>query len=407
MKKQLLIVTTLDTKGREAGYVKSCVRKLGVQPVIMDIGVVGKPQIKPDIPNTELIEAAGYDLKELIRLHDRPRGIAAIQEGGRIITNRLLQEGKLDGIFGLGGGTGTSIVSFIMRSLPFGFPKLIASTMASRNVREYVGTKDIVMFHTVADLLGFNDFIRLILAQASNAICGMMKKPWSYERSKPLVAVTAYGPTSECATLTEDLLQKKGYEMVGFHTNGCGGMAMEEVISEGLITGVIDYTPHEIADDISEGYCKGIGPSRLETAGRMGIPLVFAPGGLDNAAFGPSYPIPESWAERNIYGHDTRVCVRLNSSEMQKLASIIAEKLNKAPGSTYVLIPTRGWSEGDKEGMPLFDLETDRVFTETLKKLLNPQIPVEEMDVHINEPAFAQRAVEIIDKMIKQGKSSI
>ncbi|MCX5805849.1 MAG: Tm-1-like ATP-binding domain-containing protein [Proteobacteria bacterium] len=406
MKKQLLIIATLDTKGRETGYVRDCVLGLGVHPIIMDIGVIGDPQIKPDISKEELARAAGYELEELIRMHDRPRAIEAIQDGGRIITNRLMQEGKLDGIFGLGGGTGTSVVSFIMRSLPFGFPKLIASTMASRDVREYVGTKDIVMFHTVADLLGFNDFIRLILAQASHAICGMMEKPWNFEQSRPLVAVTAYGPTSECATLTEDLLLEKGYEMVGFHTNGCGGMAMEEVLPEGRIKGVLDYTPHEIADEMIGGYCSGIGPSRLETAGRMGIPVVFAPGGLDNAAFGPSYPMPESWAGRNIYGHDTRICVRLDGSEMQKLASIIAAKLNKAPKTTYVLIPTRGWSEGDKAGMPLFDLETDRVFTKMLKNLLNPEIPVEEVDAHINDLSFAQRAVEVLDGMIKQKKST-
>ncbi|MCX5813920.1 MAG: Tm-1-like ATP-binding domain-containing protein [Proteobacteria bacterium] len=406
MKKQLLIIATLDTKGREAGYVKDCVLKLGVNPVIMDIGVVGEPQIQPDITNAEVTEAAGYDLKELIKLHDRPRGIMAIQEGGRILANRLLQEGKLDGVIGLGGGTGTSVTSFIMRSLPFGLPKIIVSTMASRDVREYVGTKDIVMFHSVADLLGFNEFIRLVLDQASHAVCGMMKVERSIERLKPIVGVTAYGPTSHCAVLAESLLYEKGYQMMGFHTNGCGGMAMEEMIAEGLIAGVMEITPHEIADEMMSGYCKGIGPSRLETAGIMGIPVVFAPGGLDNVAFGPSCPMPEELAGRNIYGHDHRICVRLDSSEMQKLASTIAEKLNKAPESTYVLIPTKGWSEGDRAGMPLFDLATDRIFTEKLKKLLNPQIPVEEMDVHINELSFAQRAVDVLDGMIKKRRSS-
>jgi uncharacterized protein (UPF0261 family) len=225
------------------------------------------------------------------------------------------------------------------------------------------------------------------------------------EQPKPIVGITAYGPTSECAVLAEELLFKKGYEMMGFHANGCGGMAMEEMIAEGRLVGVIDITPHEIADEMMDGYCRGIGPSRLETAGSMGIPLVFAPGGLDNAAFGPSSPMPEELAVRNIYGHDHRVCVRLDSSEMQKLASIIAGKLNKAPESTYVLIPKKGWSEGDRAGMPLFDPATDLIFTEALKKLLNPQIPVEEVDAHINEPAFAKKAVEVIDEMISKADS--
>jgi len=402
MKKQLLIIATLDTKGREAKHVRNCVLKLGAHPALMDIGVIGKPLIQPDITNKELAEAAGYNLEELIRLHDRPRAITAIQEGGRVIANRLLRQGRLDGVIGLGGGTGTSIASSIMRSLPFGLPKVIVSTMASRDVREYVGTKDIVMFHSVADLLGFNEFIRLILDQASRAVCGMMERKRGLQGRKPIIGVTAYGPTSHCAVLSEKLLHKKGYEMMGFHTNGCGGMAMEEMIADGKITGVIDFTPHEIADEMLGGYCKGIGPSRLETAGRMGIPLIFAPGGLDNVAFGPSCPMPQGLSGRNIYGHDHRICVRLNSSEMERLASIIAEKLNKSPESTYVLIPTKGWSEGDKEGMPLFDLETDSMFTKRLKKLLNPKIPFEEMNIHLNDTQFAQRAVEVLHGMVQK-----
>jgi len=401
MKRQLLIIATLDTKGREAGYVRSCAIKLGAQPVVMDIGVVGKPLTKPDITNSELADAAGYNLKELIRLHDRPLAIKALQEGGRVVANYMLRQNRVDGVIGLGGGTGTSVASSIMRSLPFGLPKIIVSTMASRDVREYVGTKDIVMFHSVADLLGFNEFIRLILDQACRAVCGMMERKRNLKGRKLIIGVTAYGPTSHCAIITEKLLREKGYEMMGFHTNGCGGMAMEEMIADGKIAGVIDFTPHEIADEMMGGYCKGIGSNRLETAGRMGIPLVFSPGGLDNVAFGPSCPMPRKLLERNIYSHDHRVCVRLNSSEMEKLASIIAEKLNKSPKLTHVLIPTKGWSEGDKDGMPLFDLTTDSIFTKKLKKLLHSDIPVEEMNIHINEPPFAKKAVEILDGMIR------
>ena len=404
MKKQLLIIATLDTKGREARYVKNCAIKLGVQPVVMDIGVIGKPFIKPDITNRELTEAAGYDLEELIRSHNRPLAVIALKEGGRIVANHLLQKNQFNGVIGLGGGTGTSVASSIMRSLPFGLPKVIVSTMASRDVREYVGTKDIVMFHSVADLLGFNEFIRLILDQASRAVCGMMGRKISTKARKPIVGVTAYGPTSRCAVLTEKLLHEKGYEMMGFHTNGCGGMAMEEMIAAGEIAGVLEFTPHEITDEMVGGYCKGIGPNRLETAGRMGIPLVFAPGGLDNIVYGPSCPMPEDFSNRDIYAHDHRICVRLDTLEMEKLAKIIAEKLNKSPATTHVLIPTDGWSEGDREGMPLFNPSANNAFTKRLRKLLNPKIPFEEMRLHINDLKFAQRAVDILDTMMQINK---
>jgi len=405
MKKQLLIITTLDTKGREAAYVRDCVEHLGSQPILMDVGILLKAQTNPHITRYELAEAAGYDLNQLIAKRDRSAAVRAVQEGGVLVAQRLLREGKLNGVFGMGGATGTAIAAFIMRSLPFGLPKVLVSTVASRDIREYIGTKDIVMFHSVADLLGFNEFICLILGQAAHAVCGMMERGREFKKEKPMVAVTTYGINSVYATTAEPLLLAKGYEMIAFHANGCGGMAMEELISEGFIAGVLDFTPHEIADEMFGGYCRGIGPSRLETAGGMGIPLVFAPGGLDNAVFSPFYPMPDELKGRRMHAHDTRFCVRMQPVEMERFASIVAEKLNKSKGHTYVLIPRKGWSEADKPGMELFDPETNQVFVDKLKRIINPKIPIEEMDVHISDPAFAKRAVEILDGMIKVANS--
>jgi uncharacterized protein (UPF0261 family) len=189
--------------------------------------------------------------------------------------------------------------------------------------------------------------------------------------------------------------------MIAFHANGIGGMAMEEFVTQGLVAGVIDFTLHEIADEMFGGYCKGIGPTRLETAGQFGIPLVVAPGGLDNAAFSPSYPMPDQLKGRKIHFHDIRFCVRMGPDEMKKFAHIIGEKLNRSKGPTYVLIPKKGWSEADKAGMELFDPKTDQVFVEELKKIINRNIPIEEIDAHISDPAFALRAVEVLDKMIR------
>jgi uncharacterized protein (UPF0261 family) len=229
----------------------------------------------------------------------------------------------------------------------------------------------------------------------------MMEKGSFLRKEKPMVAVTAYGINSPCAVFAEPLLLAKGYEMIGFHANGCGGMAMEELIAEGQIAGVLDFTPHEIADDMFGGYCRGIGPGRLETAGRTGVPLVLAPGGLDNAVFSPFYPMPDRLKGRRTHSHDTRFCVRMEFEEMRAFARIIGEKLNKSKGPTHVLIPKKGWSEADKEGMELFDPWVDQIFVEELKRLLKPHIPIEEMDVHISEPVFAERAVNILDKMIQ------
>ncbi len=293
MEKQLLIIATLDTKGRGAAYVKDCVQRLGIHPILMDVGTLRKLLTHPDITRVEVVETAGYRWQHLCKEKDRSLAIKAVQEGGAILARDLLEKGKLDGIFGMGGGTGTTIVTHVMRSLPFGLPKVVLSTVASRDIREYIGTKDIVMFHSVADTLGFNDFMRLMLEQAAYAICGMIEKGHRIKKERPMVAVTAYGINSVCAIQAEPLLQKRGYEMIAFHVNGIGGMAMEEFIAQGLVDGVIDFTLHEIADEMFGGYCKGIGPMRLETAGQFGIPLVVVPRGLDNAVFSPFYPMPD------------------------------------------------------------------------------------------------------------------
>jgi len=401
MKKQLLIIATLDTKGREAAYVKDCVKRLGIHPILMDVGTLGEPLTHPNITRVEVVETAGYQWEHLIKENNRSIAIKAVQEGGAILARHLFEEGKLHGVLGMGGGTGTAIVTHIMRSLPFGLPKVVLSTVASRDIREYIGTKDIVMFHSVADILGFNEFMRLMLGQAAYAICGMIEKGSGIKKEKPMVAVTAYGINSVCATQAEPLLQERGYEMIAFHANGIGGMAMEEFIAQGLVAGVIDFTLHEIADEMFGGYCKGIGPKRLETAGQSGIPLVVAPGGLDNAVFSPFYPMPDQLKGRKIHSHDIRFCVRMGPEEMKKFAQIIGEKLNRSKGPTYVLIPKNGWSEADKAGVELFDPKTDQIFVEELRKTINPNIPIEEMDVHISDPAFALRAVEVLDNMIR------
>ncbi len=401
MKKQLLIVATLDTKGREVAYIKNCVQRLGIQPVVMDVGTLGEPLTYPDITRFEVAGAGGYKLEEIIKERNRSSAVKAVQEGGAILARRLLEQGRLHGVFGMGGGTGTAIVTYIMRSLPFGLPKLVLSTVASRDVKEYVGTKDIVMFHSVADILGLNEFMRLILEQASYAICGMIEQGGIMGKEKPMVAVTAYGINSICAMNAEPLLRERGYEMIAFHANGCGGMAMEEFISEGLVVGVIDFTLHEIADEKYGGYCKGIGPQRLETAGKKGIPIVIVPGGLDNAVFSPVYPMPDQLKGRKIHYHDTRFCVRMGAEEMKEFAKMIGEKLNRSNGPTCVLIPKKGWSEADKPGMELFEPETDQIFVEELRRIINPKIPIEEIDLHISEPGFAQKAVILLDEMIQ------
>ncbi|MBP7526863.1 MAG: Tm-1-like ATP-binding domain-containing protein [Syntrophorhabdaceae bacterium] len=406
MKKTLLIVATLDTKGREAGYLRDRVRELGLVPLVMDVGTLGTASIDHDIPAGEVARTTGMDPSKIgTAILSRSEAVEAMQKGGSLIARQLYKQGKIDGILGLGGGTGTAIATAIMRSLPFGMPKLVVSTVASRDVRQYVGTRDIVMFHSVADLLGSNHFVRFLLEQAARAVCGMVEAGAGLERTAPMIAVTAYGLNSRCAMHAEPLLERKGYEMIGFHANGVGGMAMEEMVGEGLVEAVLDLTCHEIADEMFGGYCRGIGRDRFRVAGERGVPVLLAPGGLDNAVFSPFYPMPDTLKGRRRHDHDDRFCIRMESGEMVAFAAIIAERLKESRGPSCVLIPSGGWSEADKPGGELYDPEVDRVFTMELRKLLGEEFPIEEMEVHISDPAFAQRAVEIIDEMVRTKRS--
>ncbi len=401
MKKTLLMVATLDTKGKEAAFVKERVRSLGVDVLVMNVGTMSEPLIRADLPLENVLKEAGLapfaGTSGAVR---RSEAVEAVQRGGIAIARKLVSEGRMDGIFGLGGGTGTAIAAAVMRSLPFGMPKVMVSTVASRDVRQYVGTKDIVMFHSVADLLGWNRFIRRVLEQAARAVCAMMGADAPREERRRMVAVTAYGINSRCAMNVEPLLQGMGYEMIGFHANGVGGMAMEEMTGEGLIEGVLDLTVHEVADEMFGGYCKGIGQKRFRAAGEVGVPLLVAPGGLDNAVFSPYYPMPDKLKGRRRRDHDDRFCVRMEREEMVVFARLIAERLNDSRGQVFVLIPSRGFSEADRAGEEFYDPETDRVFTEELKRLLREDITLEEMDAHISDPEFAGRAVYLIDRMI-------
>ena len=402
MKKTVLIMATLDTKGKEADCVRECVRSAGVDTLVMDVGTTAGPPMQADIPSEDVLAAAGSGTAAGTSASlGRSEAVEAMQRGSIAIVRGLCKEGRIDGILGLGGGTGSAIATAVMRSLPFGMPKVMVSTVASRDVRQYVGTKDIVMFHSVADLLGWNHFIRRILEQAARAVCGMVGAGDAKEKPAPMVAVTAYGINSRCAMNVEPLLEENGYEMIGFHANGVGGMAMEEMTGEGLIEGVLDLTSHEIADEMFGGYCRGMGQKRFRAAGEAGVPLLVAPGGLDNAVFSPFYPMPDRLKGRRRRDHDDRFCVRMEGEEMIAFAGIIAERLNDSRGPAFVLIPLGGFSEADRPGEELYDPGVDRIFSGELKRRLREDIALEEMDVHISDPAFARRAVDIIDGMIR------
>jgi uncharacterized protein (UPF0261 family) len=397
-------VGTLDTKGEEFEYVKDIIENEGLETVVIDVGVLGEPYFEPDIDRSEVAEAGGDNIKDLVEAADRGRSMEIMSNGAAEIVEELNQKGKVAGIISLGGSAGTTIGTTAMKRLPVGIPKVMVSTLASGDTRPYVGTKDITMMYSVVDILGVNSLSSEILSNAAFAVAGMVKgkKPEPKEK-RPLIAATMFGVTTPCVEKARDYLENHGYEVLVFHATGTGGQAMENLVEEGFISGVLDITTTELCDELVGGVLSA-GPDRLEAAGKEGVPQVVSTGALDMVNFGPIDSVPKEFKDRNLYKHNPTVTLmRTTAAENKKLAEIIAEKLNKAESKTALFLPLKGVSMIDAEGQPFYGPDEDKMLFETLRKNIDlEKVEIIEKDLHINDEeyalALAKKMIELIEE---------
>ena len=386
----IALLGTMDTKGREHAFVADLIRARGHRALIVDLGTDGPPQIAPDISREEVAALAGLDLAAIRARHDRGEAVAAMSQAAPLILEKLRSEGKIDAVISLGGGGGTAIATAGMRALPLGFPKLMVSTLASGNTAQYVGVKDIVMMPSIVDVAGLNRISRQILTRAAGAICGMVESRPTVADDKPIIVASMFGNTTDCVQHAKAVLENAGYEVLVFHATGTGGKTMESLIESGLVSGVLDITTTEWADELCGGFL-GAGPTRLEAAARKGIPAIVTPGCLDMVNFHAPESVPAKFAGRTIYKHNPQVTLmRTNAEECAQLGRILAEKLNLSTGPVTVLLPWEGISVISAPGQPFYDGEADEALFDTLKSHLRKDIPVIEMDAAINDPAFAE-----------------
>jgi len=401
---KVVIVGTLDTKGEEFKYVKDIIENEGLETIVIDAGVLGEPYFEPDIDRSEVAEAGGDNIKDLVEAADRGRSMEIMSNGAAEIVEELNQKGKVAGIISLGGSAGTTIGTTAMKRLPVGIPKVMVSTLASGDTRPYVGTKDITMMYSVVDILGVNSLSSEILSNAAFAVAGMVKgkKPEPKEK-RPLIAATMFGVTTPCVEKAKDYLENHGYEVLVFHATGTGGQAMENLVEEGFISGVLDITTTELCDELVGGVLSA-GPDRLEAAGKEGVPQVVSTGALDMVNFGPIDSVPKEFKDRNLYKHNPTVTLmRTTAAENKKLAEIIAEKLNKAESKTALFLPLKGVSMIDAEGQPFYGPDEDKILFETLRKNIDlEKVEIIEKDLHINDEeyalALAKKMIELIEE---------
>ena len=401
------LLGTLDTKGEEYSWLKERLERLGVRVLAVDVGSFSSSPLA-DVASDEVIAAADADPATLRARRDRGEMMAVMGRGAATVVRRLADEGRIHGLLAVGGSGGSSVAASAMQALPIGFPKLLVSTMASGDVRPYVGEVDVTLTYSVVDVAGINSISAAVLGNAAAAVAGMANayqaraaEPEGERGHRPLVGITMFGVTTPAADEARRTLADLGYEALVFHATGTGGRAMEKLVESGLLAGVVDLTTTELADDLVGGVLSA-GPHRLETAGATGLPQVVSLGALDMVNFGPMDTVPSRFADRTLFVHNPTVTLmRTTSAEMAELGRRIAAKLAAATGPTELFVPLRGVSAIDVDGAPFHDADADEALFAALRGgLAGSRVVVHELDQAINDPGFGRAMAEALHSLV-------
>lgn len=399
------ILATLDTKGAEADFLRAELARLGTRALVVDMGVIGSPAARAEISRQEVADAGGTPLTELLRAPSRESAQPVMVAGATRLLAERLARGELHGVLGLGGLQGTAACTQVMRSLPYGLPKVMVSTTASGDVSRYVDIKDVTMMFSVGDILGLNAFTRRILSNAAGAAHGMalVHEPIAAQPgTKPLIGMSNLGVLTQGALRALERFHARGYEVLVFHAIGSGGRAMEQMMKEGILGAVFDYAMGEIADEVFHALRAG-GPERMTVAGKLGLPQVLCPGGAEHLGLlvEPGQ-VPPEWEDHVHLFHSPVVFVpRLRAEELVRVAEEILRRLAHTRGDAVLMLPLRGTGRYAMPGGPLHDPKSDRAFFDTLRKGLPEGIELVERDTHAEDPALVDECVDRLIALIE------
>lgn len=406
--RMVVMLGAYDTKAVEYAYLRQRIVERGHAVLAINTGVLGETDLFPiDISAEQVAQAGGGKLSELRQSRDRGLAMKTMAQGAATILAKLWSEKKFNGAIGMGGTGGSSVVCTGFRALPLGVPKVCLSTAAAGDVSGYVGVKDIIMMPSIVDVAGLNRISRLMIARAADALCGMVEgnDPALSADDKPLIAASMFGNTTACVDACREALSAD-YEVLVFHATGTGGRTMESLVDEGLIAGVLDITTTEWADTLCGGVFDA-GPDRLSAPGRQGIPHLIVPGCVDMVNFGSPQSVPAKYrqADRLFYEWNPNVTLmRTSVEENQRMGRIFAEKANAASGPVAVLIPLRGVSILDGDGQLFCDRQADQAMFDAIRSHLKADIPLVEVDANINDPAFVNKAVEMMQELMSHAR---
>lgn len=405
----IALLAALDTKGPDAAAIADRLESHGHHITIVDTGVLGAPTIAAHVPREATAAAGGHHLEQLRAGSDRALAVEVMARGARSIVAGLWEDGELEGVLGLGGGAGTTVASTAMQALPLGLPKVILTTVAAGQTAGYLGTSDIVLSPSVVDVAGVNHVSALTYARAADALSGMVigaRSPMirAGGSRRRLVAASMFGVTTECVARATERLEAADCEVLVFHATGTGGRTLERLVAEGLVDAVLDLTTTEWADEVMGGILSA-GPERLTAAAENGVPQVVSVGATDMANFGPIDSLPEALRGRRLYRHNQHnTLLRVDAIESLSIGSAIAQNLRRASAATVVMLPLRGVSALDRDGQPFDDPQARSALFDALRAgLAGSEVVVEEHDLHINDPAFADAAADrVLDLLAQQ-----
>lgn len=394
MSEPVYLIATMDSKGHEIDFVSQVLQRGGVESVMVDVGTLAAPQVTPHVNRDDILHCIGKSSADLPA--DRGEAIGVMGKALAAFLRMRWDRGQMGGVLGVGGSGGTALIAEGLRALPIGFPKVLVSTVASGNTAPYVDCCDIMMMFSVVDIAGLNAVSRPILANAANAIAGMVRGEKPSPTPKPTIGMTMFGVTTPCVDRVRQALTDRGYDCLVFHATGTGGRAMEQLVESGLIQGVLDITTTEVADEIVGGVFPA-GSRRFDRLLQAKIPLVLSLGAVDMVNFGGLASVPERFKDRTLHVHNSNVTLmRTNREENRAIAEWIARKLNQATAPWSLLIPAQGVSLLDQPGQPFHDPEADQVLFERLEESIEPASNrrIVRLPYHVNDPAFSAALVD-------------
>jgi len=390
----VFLLATMDTKAKVTRFFRRELEQYGLRVILIDMGILKKSPADVDIPQSELL---GVFQEEVRNTKTRAEAFTLMSQGLFRVVSDLYKRGELAAAVSLGGSGGTALASLAMRTLPLGVPKVIVSTMASGNTLPYVCGEDILLINPVVDIQNLNFLTCNTLRRAAGIVAAMLTFPLEQKETKGAIAISGFGVTTPCVDACVNMLEQEGYEVLVFHARGIsGGRIMEKMIDEGHFVGVLDLTTSEIADEIGGGIY-AVGPQRLSTATRLGIPYVVTAGALEMINLGSEEMLTEAQKRRVLYQHSpSSVKMRANAEELRACARLFIERLSQSKGNVVVLVANKGFSMVNKEGQVFYAPKSDAAFIRELEEFMPSSVPVRILNMHQNDIEFAQACVQTL-----------